>query len=257
MKKFFAILAIVLVLVGTFSFMILPASAATPLYPVKVRSTMLGYGLGENFAFAITDSAYAPKYSIYDNNANQLSSGIGLSQELVEEFEVDGYLYLTLAGHWSSISINGVTYGTAGLSNDIELGYVTELNITLDSPTTEAPLFRSFHIKIQTSSYEVHQAYNDGLKQGYKDGYATGTNASQEEAFNMGYRQGLEESDSGKLGYNLLGITFSAPINALNQFVLFETHIGDTPIPVTLGGVVGALIAFSLFIAFLKIFAGG
>ena len=71
--------------------------------------------------------------------------------------------------------------------------------------------------------------------------------------YNSGVSAGLSSNASANLGENLLGSTLNAPIDALNGFVLTSTPFGD----ITLGSVVGSLIALSIFITFLKFFAGG
>lgn len=73
-------------------------------------------------------------------------------------------------------------------------------------------------------------------------------------AYNDGYIDGYDVGSSQTFGDNMLGETLAAPFNALNSFVLYESTNG---FQVTLGGVVGAVIALTLFLAFLKIFAGG
>lgn len=93
-----------------------------------------------------------------------------------------------------------------------------------------------------------------GYEQGKKDGYYEGILVDNEQAYNEGYFNGQQDIDSGTWGENLLGQTLSAPIRAMNQFTLVTTPSGFN---ITLGLVVGCAIALTLFIAFLKLFAGG
>lgn len=95
--------------------------------------------------------------------------------------------------------------------------------------------------------YGYTQGLLQGQGSGYQDGYNTG--------YDVGYDDGVSATDSQNLGKNLLGNTLNAPMIALNQFVLYDPP-GDLP-PITLGSVLGGVISLSLFIAFLKIFAGG
>lgn len=109
---------------------------------------------------------------------------------------------------------------------------------------------------------QFQYGYNKGVKdgeafgyeQGRKDGYYEGILVDYEQAYNEGYYNGQQDIDSGTWGENLLGHTLSAPIRALNQFTLVTTPSGFN---ITLGLVVGCAIALTLFIAFLKLFAGG
>lgn len=84
----------------------------------------------------------------------------------------------------------------------------------------------------------------------YQNGIARGN----EDGFNDGYNRGYNRGTSEVFGENLLGETFNAPLNALNQWVLFETPGG---IEVTMGGLFTAVIALAVLIIFLKMFAGG
>lgn len=115
--------------------------------------------------------------------------------------------------------------------------------------------------------------YSPDFNSGYDEGYTFGYNVGYEEAYNFAYNEGLREgaqagytsgfeagqnaSASESLGQNLLGSTLAAPMNALNGFVLFEFEGINGPQDITLGEVVGGCVALVVFIAFLKIFAGG
>lgn len=95
-----------------------------------------------------------------------------------------------------------------------------------------------------------------GNEAGYNVGYRAGLQVALDnnEAYQQGYNDASQDIDSGEWGVNLLGETLSAPIRALNQFILVTTPSGFN---ITLGLVVGCCIALVLFIAFLKMFAGG
>ncbi len=87
--------------------------------------------------------------------------------------------------------------------------------------------------------------YDLGLSVGYDNGYSFG--------YNDGYSDGRNSTDSENFGQNLLGDTLSAPMRALNQFVIYQ----NGNVTISLGLVLGAVISLTLFLAFLKMFAGG
>lgn len=92
--------------------------------------------------------------------------------------------------------------------------------------------------------------------------------AEKEKAYKNGYEQGQLNSDNYKKGFNdatrtmsdqtfgenFLGNLFSAPLRALNSFTLITTPNG---VDITLGGILAACIALIVFVAFLKLYAGG
>lgn len=93
------------------------------------------------------------------------------------------------------------------------------------------------------------EGYEKGLKDGEKIGYDKGLLDGEDIGFNKGFNAAASEN----FGENLLGATLNVPIDALNQFALFE--VGG--VPITLGGIVGAIVALLLFLLFLKMFNGG
>lgn len=130
--------------------------------------------------------------------------------------------------------INGQEpYLTFKLSEEgIYNAYITDGSyIIIDSYNYEAfnPLDNVCTIKFYITPYDLIDIYNSGVS------------------------AGLSSNASANFGENLIGSTLNAPIEALNGFVLTSTPYGD----ITLGAVVGSLIALSIFIAFLKFFAGG
>lgn len=118
-----------------------------------------------------------------------------------------------------------------------------------------------------TSVFVSGAGYNAGFEDGFlagkdvgfNEGYSAGTSSqaiqnARDEGYNQGVADGRAMTDSENLGANILGDTLNAPMNALNNFVIYESTTG---FQVTLGLVVGGAISLTLFIAFLKIFAGG
>ena len=120
------------------------------------------------------------------------------------------------------------------------------------------------------AQYSVDSDYDDGFLAGWDDGYSvgyiegkfagekSGYDSGYVSGYNTGYTDGIEigrqATDSANFGQNLIGDTLNAPIRALNSFTLFTAPNGTT---VTLGMVVGAMIALTLFIVFIRMFAGG
>ena len=80
----------------------------------------------------------------------------------------------------------------------------------------------------------------------YQTGYDIG--------YNVGFVRGRNEGQSEDFGFNFLGDTLSAPIRALDNLVLFESNSGFR---ITVWGVFSTVVGISLFIWFMKMFAGG
>ena len=81
---------------------------------------------------------------------------------------------------------------------------------------------------------DLGEVYQDAYNQGYSTGY------------NTGYEEGFAQ--------DILGSTLTAPFKALNSVVLWVSPSGFT---ITLFGIFGAVVSLLVFIAFLKMFAGG
>lgn len=100
--------------------------------------------------------------------------------------------------------------------------------------------------------------YEAGLKDNtaYDQGYADGEQSSEgyQNGYDEGYSEAVRQIDSGEFGENLLGNVFSVPMKALREFVLVELPNGTE---VTLMGLLSAVLALILFLAFLKVYAGG
>lgn len=107
--------------------------------------------------------------------------------------------------------------------------------------------------KISYLSYEVVEnldidsIYESGYDKGYKDGL------SSSDQYQLGYNEAVRQIDSGEFGENFLGNLFSAPLKALNKFVIVSTPNG---VDITIGGLLSAIIALTLLIAFLKMYKG-
>lgn len=200
------------------------------------------------------------------------------------------YIEFYLLCPFSRVTINGKGpyYGASGNSsghtavlNNLNRFVVSGVDSSYVSGSTYSYLFALTLYDLNGSdSYDA--GYRSGLNEGYdlgfsagkysdaakdlwyQDGYdrgfTVGVNSQDakdlwyQDGYDTGYYQGRNSTDSENLGHNLLGDTLSAPMKALNQFTLYESSSGFT---VTLGLVVGGAISLMLFIAFLKIFAGG
>lgn len=160
--------------------------------------------------------------------------------------------------------------GTAQESNYMAYGqlrnvwYTSRTINVLSCNQSLANFLDSYAVKLNANnSDEYNQGYEAGYNAGYNYGYSQGQifgNASgyqdgYDTGYNQGYDEGVSSTGSQQLGKNLLVDTLTAPMNALNEFVLYESS--DGLFEISLGDIVGGVIAFSLFIAFLKLFAGG
>lgn len=165
------------------------------------------------------------------------------------------YIRITLECHYASITLNGVSYSGVSSTSEVTstLSGLTEFVCYPVSSTYSTGYLYYYNFDILLGNYINYDdlydvAYNDGIN----------SSAARDKWSQFGYDQGFIDgenaSGSESLGQNLLGDTLSAPMRALNNFTLYRSSSG---FEVTLGGVVGAAISLTLFIAFLKIFAGG
>lgn len=167
------------------------------------------------------------------------------------------FLTVTSVGSATSVEID---------SSVLDVNELIPSNATLQlyiTPSTFngklGDLFNLFGSPRVTDYNSFNQGYSVGEDAGYaageEYGYSQGLlNSDYSEAYNKGYADAESDIDSGDWGVNLLGDTLSAPIKALNNFIIVTTPSGYN---ITLGLVVGCVIALTLFIAFLKLFAGG
>lgn len=188
------------------------------------------------------------------------------------------YFRLFVYCQYSSIYVNSQAYNSsvASFSNPATLTNVFELSVY---PVTGSSIggYNTFvfDIVLATEQQAYDRGYNAGFTEGessgftfgryegYNAGYADGSSSTvvesaRTEGYNAGYAAGRESTDSANLGQNLIGDTLSAPMDGLNDFVLYDSDGPDGEAkPITLGLIVGGAIALTLFMAFLKLFAGG
>ena len=96
--------------------------------------------------------------------------------------------------------------------------------------------------------YTPTQDYQDGYNAGYQDGYTDGDNAGFEAGYEAGYQDGLADNGGG----GFLDI-FIDPLGALFGITIFSYE----GITITIGSVCLTIFGISLFLAYLKYFAGG
>lgn len=174
------------------------------------------------------------------------------------------YIQIYLVCNYQSVYVNSVSYNasdsaSSANNNPINLLYVDRFVCYPAQASYGNTSHYVFNIVLgiygdYNSGYQV--GFEEGKVFGYNEGYQNGlmANPSYDEAYSAGYEAGIGEISSGEWGANLLGDTLSAPIKALNKFVIVTTPSGYD---ITLGLVVGCTIALTLFLAFLKLFAGG
>lgn len=165
------------------------------------------------------------------------------------------YIQITLECNYATVYLNSVTYSGSNSSAQVSasLTGVSEFICypAQNSFNSNLTYFYTWNIFLgDFFSYDV--VYQDGFNAGVSSDAAKDLWYTQ--GYDAGLEHGLNSNQSESFGSNLLGETLSAPMKALNQFTIYESSSGFT---VTLGLVVGGAISLTLFIAFLKIFAGG
>lgn len=270
-KKILSVILLVVVISTLFvPLFSIGASAVTyPIYPVSIPTD----SILRSFDGFCSLGIYNSETNTFDNLFYQNASGVvetnvdGFSSSLLDSMAyrpIDQYgqygepLYITLSlvCQYSSIYLNDVLYSISiGNVLSIELDTTpTALYFGADSSSYIDNVFErcTYNIQIYLGTGE-NVAYDEGYQQGYVDG----AEANYEEVYQLGYDAGVNATDSSKFGHNLLGETLGAPIKALNNFTLYEYTMLNNTYQITLGHVVGGVIALTLFIAFLKVFAGG
>ena len=179
------------------------------------------------------------------------------------------YFRIALQCNYATVYVNGVTYQGSLLSNPSAFT-LTDV-YSLDFYPAQASFAEGTNywyyfdvmLYVITDQDIYDQGFLAGKQQGYSEGYLAGSQAGSESNYNRGYDEGYDvgfndgrnSSDSENLVQNLLGRTLNMPFEALNQFTLFENS--TTGFRITLGVILGGCISLTLFIALLKIFAGG
>lgn len=176
------------------------------------------------------------------------TSNVGEFGELaLDEFYIDGVSYVG-----SNIELQSVAFL---FFDESDVDMVSALGRLFFGGSHESLLFPNDYL---TSVFEVIPL-DDIIQNSYDKGFADGIGSGDfEEAFQQGYDKAVSEIDSGDFGRNFLGGMFAAPFEALNNFTIVSWVDSDgTTTTITLGLVLSAIIGVSLFIWFLKLFAGG
>lgn len=224
-----------------FSCVVFPSSAA------ETRS--LSYLSPGIYQFQPMSSDFQPHNVVYTLEFPFTSNGDSFT---FLSFKTDNHGFATLTYGSSSGSLvvwdseNYFSRDSTGF-NDSAMAYcyiTVESRVSVYSygndPTQWFP--SNFELLNSTSDLAHYWgAWYNGNNDGYHDGYLEG------------YNFGISQNSSTSFGENLIGETLAAPFKGLNQFILYEGPNGS----VSLGLVLGGVICLSLFIAFLKIFAGG
>lgn len=179
------------------------------------------------------------------------------------------YFTISVFCQYDAIYVNSVVYDQATASSGSHALLMNPFQFVC-YPVTNSAIggYNTFYFDVVVSIDELtaeayDRGFESGLTEGYQNGfdlgYESGSSSqaiqnARDEGYNQGVADGRTMTDSQNLGSNLLGDTLNAPMKALNDFVIYESTNG---FEVTLGLVVGGAISLTLFIAFLKIFAGG
>ena len=165
------------------------------------------------------------------------------------------YIQISLSCNYSSVYLGSVLYSgshSASTITDTFSGLTSfECYSAENSYTPNVTYFYTWNI-ILGNFINYDDVYNEA--------FSNGVNSSQakdkwwQEGYDEGLDHGINSSASSLFAQNIIGDTLSAPLRALNQFTLFTSPSG---VNVSLGMVFGSLIGFILFLAFLKMFAGG
>lgn len=165
------------------------------------------------------------------------------------------YVQIYFKCNYPSVSRNGVYYSGSLSSNTITdtLSGVTSFEVYPVEHSYDPDTLYYYTWNILLGDFFTYDSvYNQGFVAGVESSEARDKYYS--EGYDVGLQDGLQSSASSSLGSNLLGDTLSAPMRALNSFVLYTTPSG---VSISLGLVLGSAISLTLFIAFLKLFAGG
>lgn len=194
------------------------------------------------------------------------NSGTG---ELYCELQYEGQIYNDGDGNYfaSLRIINGFVdlgpYNVSVLDRDVYIGYIGTPGVV--SSIIDKLLYN--YNSLPLNPYDIFTGYLEGANQYNTDAWLDGWNAGfmngydyidGEDLYQQGREDAIKEIKDGDFGRNFLGAVFSAPLAALNSFTLVSWQLeGGRVITVTLGMVISAALGITLFIWFLKLFAGG
>ena len=245
-------------LIVLFTFFIIPSSAADSgfqtIRPISVNNFAGNYLL---VAFPGAHSLpLADNTTVYQNFIGSDDYAAASTRVLTGTFygQTVQYFQLYFSCNYESIYLNNSVYspGTSSDPSAILFG-ITSVELNPVSHSFSDGISYTYYFNIVLGQYSN---YSDVFEEGFLAG-VNSTDAKDkwyEEGYQSGFVDGQNASQSSLFGQNLIGDTLSAPMRALNSFLLFESPSG---VQVTLGMVFGSMIGLVLFIAFLKLFAGG
>lgn len=173
-------------------------------------------------------------------NGEQISTDTG-GADALNDYEVSIYMAFTDPTEVSLLNnITLLLFGNERLNATGDLKHIA-------FPEAEYRAARKVYDEMLETAFEQEEyAYSSGLGVSYNTGYADG------------YDDAVADIDSGDFGRNLLGNTFSVPFEGLKQLTLikWETAEGNI-ISINLMTVFSAMVGVTLFVWFLRIFAGG
>lgn len=174
--------------------------------------------------------------------------------------------------HYDTTQIRGidVSFAVTETATPYLLPFVCAFLFERDIATYDDVSYspRDFYVGLDTA---YNLGYNDGNRYGYQRGYNEGYNIGYNEGleqgrsetdydtvYDEGYYDAVREIESGDFGRNFLSGIFTAPLDAMRDFVLVSWVTQDgTTISINLISILSAVVGLSLFIWFLKTFAGG
>lgn len=166
--------------------------------------------------------------------------------ELGDSCEIAGLITSDDTVRISYVNLNGTTI-TRSQIQSISLS-VGSNEVASGSSSGFVNIISSLLFPTPTYDYLTYPA-------SYYDGYISIHN---EDAYQTGYNDAINDAGSGAFGRNFLSGIFTAPLNALRSFTLVEwTTANGTFISINLLTILSAVIGLALFIWFLKMFAGG
>lgn len=275
-SKIFAAFGIVAVLL---SCMIIPSAAAEDTTFQTIAPITFNDFSGNVSAVAFPGAHSLPLYFVSNNEVTAERTYLNYgdystnTSTRIKTMTYNGvtvsYFELYVYCNYQNINVNGTVYdpSISGAANTI-LTDVYQFEVYPVSGSYDSTTQYSYRFSVLLYSRDLYElGYEEGFTAGRADGYSAGyesgssstvVESARTEGYNAGYAAGRVSSDSANLGHNLIGDTLSAPMDGLNDFVLYDSDGPDGEAkPITLGLVVGGAIALTLFMAFLKLFAGG
>lgn len=266
-KKLGAVFLLVVIVFSSFSISSSAASYQT-IAPIEFNDYSEPYPDYPTSAVAFpgghTEMLYhgGTTYRTYLNNDDYLAYDDHIGT-LLKDDQYLPTIKIHLSTPYASVYVNGTVYnGSTDVSSpSSSILYNTTSFVSYPVQNSLSDAFDTSYYYYQwTIVLGVYYDYDVVYQKGFNDGVCSESaqeywfDVIYELAYTDGYLAGVGDftGDADVFGDNILGRTLSAPMRALNSFVLYESASG---FQVTLGGVLGTCICVSLFLAFIKIFA--